>query len=218
MPEDQPNPAAHAAGEAVRAARARFAEADPATLDAMFREARTHYAFTDREVPDALLAEVWELAKWGPTSLNQMPLRIVFVRSAEAKERLRPCLSEGNVDKTMRAPVTAILAHDAAFYDLLPELFPAKDFSGTFRDAPERAADSARRNGTLQAGYFILAARALGLDCGPMSGFDRDRTDAAFMSGTTWRSDMLCNLGYGEPAEVRPRGPRLGFERVAKIV
>lgn len=188
------------------------------TLDRIFRNARTHYAWQKRGVSVELLREVWDLAKLGPTSANCSPARIVFVMSAEAKERLRPCLIPGNVDKTMAAPATAIIGHDLAFYERLPELFPHADARSWFAGNDRLIETTAMRNGTLQGAYFMLAARALGLDCGPMSGFDNAMVDAEFFAGTTVRSNFLCNLGYGDASVLHPRGPRLAFDDACKVL
>ena len=188
-------------------------------LDLIFRNARTHSAWQDRPVEDALLRQVYDLAKMGPTSANMCPMRIVFVKSREAKERLKPALHEGNVDKTMAAPVTAIVGMDIHFFEQLPRLFPHADAKAWFKDLPENVLEyTALRNGSLQGAYFILAARALGLDCGPMSGFDNAKVDAAFFAGTTVKSNFLCNLGYGDPSKLHPRSPRLAFEEACKVV
>jgi 3-hydroxypropanoate dehydrogenase len=186
-------------------------------LDVLFRDARTHNGWRDAPVGDDLLAQVWDLAKWGPTSANCSPARIVFVRSAEAKEKLKPCLIEGNVAKTMAAPVTAVIGHDLTFYERLPELFPHTDARSWFVGNDALIQSTAFRNGTLQGGYFILAARALGLDCGPMSGFDNDKVDAAFFAGTPVKSNFLCNLGYGDPSKLYPRARRLDFDEACRI-
>jgi 3-hydroxypropanoate dehydrogenase len=189
------------------------------TLDHLFRGARTHSAWVDRPVTDETLREVYDLMKWGPTSMNCCPARILFLRTREAKERLRPFLMSGNVDKTMVAPATAIIAYDLKFYDRLPRLFP--HYAGAreiFANKPDLAQITATRNGTLQGGYFILAARALGLDCGPMSGFDNDKVDAEFFPGETVKSNFLCNLGYGDPSKLSPRNPRLAFEEACKLL
>jgi 3-hydroxypropanoate dehydrogenase len=193
------------------------------SLDVLFREARTHRAWTAKPISDTILEAVWELAKLGPTSANCSPARIVFVKSPEAKARLRPCLSRGNLEQTMAAPATAILAYDLAFPDLLPRLYPEDDTARSwFAGNAALIETTAFRNGTLQGGYFILAARALGLDCGPMSGFDNERLDAEFFPGTAIRSNFLCNLGYadpnGKPKPLRPRGPRLAFDEACKIL
>lgn len=190
---------------------------DRASLDQLFDEAHTHNKWTDREVADDLLRRAYEHARWAPTSANCSPLRIVFVKSKEAKELLRPHLSEGNVAKTMAAPVTAIFASDHKFYELLPRLFPHADAKSWFAGKKQHADTTAFRNGTLQAGYFLLAARAMGLDCGPMSGFDNAGVDAAFFAGSDLKSNFLCNLGYGDKSGVYPRSPRLQFDEVARI-
>ncbi len=191
---------------------------DAGTLDALFREARTHNAWTDRPVTDDDLRAVFDLMKWAPTSANCEPARFVFVRGAEAKERLRPALSAGNTAKTMAAPVTAIVAYDPRFYDKLPYLFPHVDARSWFAGNEALAAETAFRNGTLQGAYFILAARALGIDCGPMSGFDRDKVDAAFLAAEGWKSNFLINLGHGDPAGVMGRSPRLGFDEACRVL
>ena len=200
-----------------------FAEADAAggrlsaaALDQLFREARTHNGWLDRPVPHDLLEEAVELAKLGPTAVNASPFRVVFVESAEAKARLKPALSPGNVDKTMSAPVTAIVAHDLAFYDHLPRLFPHMDARPMFADNEAVAEATASQNGTLQLAYLILALRAVGLDTGPMGGFDKDKVDAEFFAGTTIRSNVLVNIGYGDHSKLFPRSPRLAFDEIAR--
>jgi 3-hydroxypropanoate dehydrogenase len=188
-------------------------------LDLIFRNARTHTAWLDRPVDDSLLRQVYDLARLGPTSANMCPLRIVFVKSREAKERLKPALDPGNVAKTMAAPVTAILAMDVHFYEQLPKLFPHADARAWFKDLPDNVLEYiALRNSSLQGAYFMLAARTLGLDCGPMSGFDNAKVDAAFFAGTTVKSNFLCNLGHGDAAKLHPRSPRLAFDEACKIV
>jgi len=190
-----------------------------AALDLLFRQARTHTGWLDRPVTDETLREVYDLMKMGPTSMNCCPARILFLRTAEAKERLRPFLMASNVDKTMAAPATAIVAYDLKFYERLPQLFP--HYPGgreMFANSPELAQITATRNGTLQGGYFILAARALGLDCGPMSGFDNAKVDAEFFAGESVKSNFLCNLGYGDPLKLFPRNPRLEFEEACKLL
>src|SRR5580765_5708395 len=188
-------------------------------LDILLRKARTHSAWLDKPVDDALLRQVYDLAKLGPTSANMCPLRIVFVRSREAKEKLRPALDAGNVDKTMRAPVTAILGMDVRFYEQLPKLFPHADARAWFKDLPQNVLEYiALRNSSLQGAYFMLAARSLRLDCGPMSGFDNAKVDALFFAGTTVKSNFLCNLGYGDASKLFPRSPRLSFEEACKLV
>ncbi len=190
---------------------------DDTTLDLLFREARTFNTWQDRPVDDGTLHEIWNLARMGPTSANCSPARIVFVRTPEAKERLRPCLAPGNVDKTMAAPVTAIIGNDMEFYERLPALFPHTDARAWFVGNDALIESTAMRNGTLQGGYLILAARALGVDCGPMSGFDQDKVDAAFFSGTKVRTNFLCNLGYGDGSDLFPRSPRLSFDDACRV-
>jgi len=191
---------------------------DDHALDQIFREARTHIAWLDRPVSDELLRQAVELAKMGPTSANCLPMRIVFVRSKEAKERLRPALAPGNVDKTMAAPATTIIGYDLEFCELLPRLFPRSDMRQAFVGKPDLIKDTAFRNSSLQGAYFILALRSLGLDTGPMSGFDNAKVDAEFFSGTAVKSNFLINIGHGDPAELFPRSPRLSFEEIARIV
>jgi 3-hydroxypropanoate dehydrogenase len=187
-------------------------------LDILFREARTHNGWLDKPVSDTLLQAIFELAKMGPTSANCSPMRVVFVKSREAKERLRPALSAGNMEKTMTAPVTAILAYDLEFYEHLPKLFPQTDARPWFTGKPELIQATAFRNGSLQGAYFITAARALGLDCGPMSGFDNAKVDAEFFPDGKVKSNFLCNVGYGDPSKLFPRNPRFAFEEVCRIV
>ena len=191
---------------------------DPAALDLVFRTARTYRAWDGRPVDDATLRELHELMKWGPTTGNSCPARFVFVKSAEAKARLRPALDAGNVVQTMAAPVTAIVAYDLAFYEMMPKLAPHTDARSWFADEPQESLrTTALRNGSLQGAYLVIAARALGLDCGPMSGFDNAKVDAEFFAGTTVRSNFLCNLGYGEPSKLHPRAPRLTFDEACRI-
>jgi 3-hydroxypropanoate dehydrogenase len=187
-------------------------------LDQLFRDARTHNAWRDQDVPDALLHEIVDLAKLGPTSANCSPARFIFVKSREAKERLKPHLSEGNRDKTMKAPVCAIIGYDLDFYLHLPKLFPHADAKSWFAGNDEKIFDTAFRNGTLQGAYLIMAARALGLDCGPMSGFDNAAVDREFFAGTNIKSNFLCNLAYGDASVLFPRSPRFDFDEMAKII
>lgn len=191
---------------------------DNKALDTIFRDARTHSKWLDKPVSEALLAQAWDLAAFGPTSANCEPARIIFVKSAESKAKLKPALAAGNVDKTMAAPVTAIIGHDMEFYEKLPMLFPHTDARSWFAGNPPLIDSTAFRNGTLQGGYFIIALRALGLDCGPMSGFDNAAVDAAFFAGTAIKSNFLINIGYGDEAALHPRAPRLGFAEACKIV
>lgn len=190
----------------------------PEAFAQLFTDARTFNGWLPIDVPDALLAEAVENAKWGPTSANCSPLRIVFVRTAAAKARLAPTLLPGNVEKTMAAPATAIMAYDIDFLETLPKLYPATDARAWFLGNASLIEETAFRNGTLQAAYFLLALRALGLDAGPMSGFDRAAVDAAFFAGGSVRSNFLINIGYGDPASLYPRGPRLAFDAIARIV
>jgi 3-hydroxypropanoate dehydrogenase len=188
-------------------------------LGTLFHQARTHNAWHPQPVSDDLLRQIYDLMKWGPTSANSSPARIVFLRTKEAKERLRPALSPLNVDKTMQAPVTVILAYDLKFYEHLPRLFPMKpDMKNMFSSSAQLAEITAFRNGSLQGGYFILAARALGLDCGPMSGFDNAKVDAEFFPSTSVKSNFLCNLGYGDHSKLFPRSPRFEFEEVCQLL
>jgi 3-hydroxypropanoate dehydrogenase len=186
-------------------------------LDLIYRNARTHNVWLDKSVDDALLKQVYDLARMGPTSANMCPMRVVFVKSKEGKEKLKPALDPGNVDKTMRAPVTAIIGMDVHFYEKLPQLFPHADAKAWFKDLPETVLEYiALRNSSLQGAYFMLAARALGLDCGPMSGFDNAKVDAAFFAGTTIKSNFLCSLGHGDATKLYPRSPRLSFEEACR--
>ncbi len=188
-------------------------------LNQIFLEARTHNKWQDKPVPDELLRRLVDIMKMGPTSANQSPARIVFVKTAEAKQRLAPHLSEANRAKTMSAPVCAIIGYDLRFYDQLPKLFPHADAKSWFEGKPADLIEtSAFRNGTLQGAYFIIAARALGLDTGPMSGFDNRGVDREFFADTSVKSNFLCNLGYGDPEGIFPRSPRFSFEEMAKII
>ena len=192
--------------------------ADPATLDLILRSARSYDTFTDRPVSDDTLAAVWDLMKWGPTSANGLPARILFLQSPEAKERLRPALAANNVEKTLAAPVVALVAHDLRFFEQLPRLFPAAPTARSWFDGKPHAEITAFRNGTLQGAYLIMAARAVGLDCGPMSGFDNAKVDAEFFSDGQLKSNFLCNLGYGTEQDVFPRSPRFSFDEACRIL
>lgn len=188
------------------------------SLDVIFRNARTHTAWLDQPVDDALLQQVYDLAKMGPTSANMCPLRIVFVKSPAAKEKLKSTLDAGNVEKTMRAPVTAIIGMDIHFFEKLPVLYPHADARSWFKDLPEKVLEAiALRNSSLQGAYFMLAARSLGLDCGPMSGFNNAKVDELFFAGTNAKSNFLCNLGYGNASKLHPRNPRLPFAEACRI-
>ena len=193
----------------------------PAYMDVIFRNARSQNGWQAKPVSDEQLRQLYELMKWAPTTMNTQPARILFLRSREAKERLKPALNPGNVDKTMAAPVTAVIAYDAQFYEQLPRQFPNNPnaraiFAGD--DKKAHAETSAFRNGSMQGGYFLLAARSIGLDCGPMSGFNNAKVDAEFFSGTSVKSNFLCNLGYGDAAKVMPRNPRLAFDEACKLL
>ncbi|MFA6289030.1 MAG: malonic semialdehyde reductase [Opitutaceae bacterium] len=203
-------------------------------LNIVFREARTHSAWLDRPVEDDLLHQLYNLMKWGPTSANCCPARILFLRTHEAKERLRPALMAGNVEKTMTAPVVAIIAFDSKFYEQLPRLFPsAPDMKAMFEKSSDLADATAMRNGSLQGAYLMLAARSLGLDCGPMSGFDNAKVDAEFFPDLSLsktspegdfiaagpvKSNFICNLGYGDASKLFPRGPRLTFGEACRLL
>lgn len=190
-----------------------------AAMAQLFTEARTYSRWSDKAVSDDTLQALYELAKWPPTSMNSNPGRLVFVKSAAAKQRLLPALAPGNVDKTLAAPVTVIVAEDPRFYERLPELFPAAPQArDQFAAKPEWARETAFRNSSMQGAYVILAARALGLDCGPMSGFDRAGVDAAFFAESGYRSNFLINIGYAMIGSAHPRGPRLPFEQAARIL
>ncbi len=189
-----------------------------AALSQLFLDARSHNAWQQRDVPDETLRQLIDLVKMAPTSANCSPGRFVFVKSVEAKAKLKPHLSGNNAEKTMRAPVCVIIGQDMEFYEHLPKLFPHTDAKAWFTGKPAKIDDTAFRNATLQGGYLIMAARALGLDCGPMSGFDPAGVDAAFFAGTTTKSNFLCNLGYGEADELLQRSLRFDFDEMAKIV
>jgi 3-hydroxypropanoate dehydrogenase len=187
------------------------------SIQQLFTAARTHHAWQDRPVADGLLREIYDLARWGPTSANCLPMRIVFVKSQSAKGKLLPAVMGSNAGQVQAAPVTAIIAYDQKFYDELPTLFPAFDARSMFAANPSLSEQTAFRNGSLQGAYFILAARALGLDAGPMSGFDNAKVDQAFFENTSWKSNFICNIGYGDAAKLHPRGPRLSFDQACII-
>lgn len=191
---------------------------DDHALDVLFREARTYNGWQDKDVSDVLLQAVYDLFKWGPTSSNCCPVRIKFVKSKEAKEKLRPHLMAGNVDKTMAAPVTALLANDLEFYEKLPFLSPHNNARSWFVDKPAFTAETAFRNGTLQGAYMMLAARSLGLDCGPMSGFKQQGVKDAFFADENVQVNFICSLGYGVKESLYPRGPRLAFDEACEIL
>jgi 3-hydroxypropanoate dehydrogenase len=187
-------------------------------LDTLFREARTHRNWLPKPVPDELIHQVYDLFKMGPTSANCSPARVLFLKSDAAKARLLPALAPANVDKTRSAPVAAIIAYDPEFYEKLPELNPPVDARSWFAGNPDLIQETAFRNGSMQGGYLILAARALGLDCGPMSGFDAGKVNAEFFPDGKWKANFLCNLGYGDASKLYPRLPRLAFEEACRIL
>jgi 3-hydroxypropanoate dehydrogenase len=187
-------------------------------LDQIFRKARTHSAWRYEPVPAELLRKVYDLARLGPTSANGSPGRFLFLTTPEAKARLKPALMPLNVEKTMSAPVTVIIAWDTEFHEKLPKLFPHADMRSFFAGNHPLINETAFRNSSLQAGYFILAARAMGLDCGPMSGFDAEKINAEFFADGKWKVNLICNLGYGDPDKLFPRNPRLEFEEAASIL
>ena len=191
---------------------------DDIALNALFLEARTHNGWRDVPVTDRKLQQVYDLMKWGPTSANCSPARIVFVKSDEAREKLLACMNPGNIEKTKSAPVTAIIGMDMEFHEKLPQLFPHTDARSWFAGNRALIDATAFRNSSLQGGYFIIAARAAGLDCAPMSGFNPDRVNETFFAGTSVKVNFVCSLGYGDPAALRPRGPRLSFDEACKIV
>jgi len=187
-------------------------------LATLFTEARTHNGWLDKPVTGEQLKTIYALARMGPTSANCSPARIVFIQSQEAKEKLAPALSSGNLKKTLSAPVTAIIAWDPEFYALLPELFPSGDARSWFTSSPQMAQDTAFRNSSLQAAYLIMACRAIGLDTGPMSGFDNAKVDETFLAQEGWKSNFLINIGYGDSSKVYPRAPRLDFDRACRVL
>ncbi len=208
-----------AAQQNVEQLRDDISRADPDTLRLLLTDARTHYGWQDRDVDDATLKAIYDIAKMGPTSMNQQPARFVFVRSQDEKARLAECAMEANRPKIMAAPVTAIIAYDTEFYEKLPEIFPPNpNAADMFRNNEAMAEDNAFRNGTLQGAWFIMAARALGLDTGPMSGFNPDAVSKGFLDGKNWTPNFLCNIGYGDVAKLFRRLPRLAFDEVATIV
>lgn len=187
------------------------------STEQLFTDARTQNGYRELPVPDATLRQLFELMKWGPTSANCSPARLVFVRSPTAKDKLIGCVSPGNVAKVREAPVTVIIGMDMAFYEHLPKLFPHADARAWFAGNATKIADTAFRNSSLQGGYLILAARALGLDCGPMSGFDAAKLDAAFWAGSSVKTNFICALGHGDPGKLFTRSPRLGFDEACRI-
>ena len=191
---------------------------DDASMDLVFRSARTQNSWQPKDVAEELLRRAYDLTKMGPTSANCCPARFIFITTKAGKERLKPTLAAGNIDKTMTAPVTAIIGYDTKFYDLLPELFPNTDARSWFTSNESLAQQTAFRNGTLQGGYLILAARSLGLDCGPMSGFNAAKLNTEFWPDGQIKANFLCNIGYGDDQDVHDREPRLAFEKACEIV
>lgn len=187
-------------------------------LDIIFREARTRNGWEERDVSKTLIQAVYDLTKWGPTSANCSPARFLFLTSDEAKGRLKPHLMDGNIEKTMSAPCCVIIAHDLEFYEKLPELFPHTDAKSWFVGNDDLIKETAFRNGTLQGAYFMIAARALGLDCGPMSGFDQGGVNKEFFDGTSYKANFLCNIGYGTDKDLFPRSPRLSFDEACQVL
>ncbi len=190
---------------------------DDAALDTLFRSARTYYSWADRPVSDETLHTLYELAKLGPTAANSSPARFVFCRSIEAREKLAKCVSAANADKVRTAPVTAIVGMDMEFYEKLPQLFPHADARSWFAGKPDAIHETAFRNSSLQGAYLLLAARSLGLDCGPMSGFDKAAVDATFFAGTSVEANFICSIGHGTTDKLFPRSPRLSFDEAAQI-
>ena len=208
-----------AAQETFRRLKEEVSRADPATLRLILTDARTQNVWQQRDVADDLLKEIYQIMKMGPTSANCCPARIVFLKSQSSRERLRSALKPNNIDKTMSAPVTAIIAHDTAFWKHAETMFPQNPGAQlTFKDNPTGSGIAAFRNGSLQGAYFLIAARAVGLDCGPMSGFDNSLVDDEFFPDTTLKSNFLCNLGYGDPSKTFKRLPRFNFDEVCEIL
>lgn len=190
---------------------------DQYALDILFCHARSHSRWLDTPVTDEQLRQIYDLMKWGPTSANSSPARLVFVHTQQAKEKLAACMAAGNVNKVRAAPVTAIIGMDMEFYEKLPQLFPHTDARSWFAGKPKAIGATAFRNSSLQGAYFIIASRALGLDCGPMSGFDEEKVNASFFAGTSTRVNFVCSLGYGDHAQAHPRLPRLAFDEACRI-
>jgi 3-hydroxypropanoate dehydrogenase len=189
-----------------------------AALDQLFFSARTQNGWLDRPVTDAQLRELYDIAKMGATSMNTQPMRVVFLRTADAKQRLAPALSPANLDKTMAAPVTAIVARDTQFYEFMPDIWHKPEARELFAGNAPMAQATAQRNATLQGAYLMMAARAIGLDCGPMSGFDIARVNAEFFPDGRWQTDFLCNIGYGDASKLFGRQPRHDFDRACRLL
>lgn len=191
---------------------------DETAIAQIFDQARTYNAYRSREIEPEILHRLYDHLKWGPTAANSCPARFVFVSSRDAKAKLLDCVNEGNLVKVQSAPVTAIIASDTRFYDEMPKLFPSRDFKSAFAGKDAVIDDLLARNVPLQGAYMIIAARALGLDCGPMSGFDAGKLNTAFFPDGRWKANFLCTLGHGNPDSVHPRNPRLSFEDACRIV
>ncbi len=187
-------------------------------IEQLFHNARTFSAWLDKPIADEVLVEIYEAMEWGPTSVNSLPARVLFIKQGAEREKLLACMSPSNVDKTRAAPITAVLAYDAAFYNELPRLMKHVDARPWYANNAALAQETAIYNSALQHGYFLIAARALGLDCGPMAGFEKDKVDASFFAGTTWKSAVVVNLGYGDTSKLYPRNARLSFKEGAKII
>lgn len=213
-----PDEARMGAQQAVRDMRARTRRLDDDGLDLILREARSHYAWTDRPISEAEIRTLYDAVKMGPTSMNGCPARFVFVTSKASRERLAPCVKPGNVDKMMSAPLTVIVAHDVEFWRHFKTLHPHDDRSDMFSGDPVKSETAAFRNATLQGAYLIIAARAMGYDVGAMSGFANDKVDAEFFAGTSWRSNFLCNIGYADESALFQRLPRFPFEDACEII
>ncbi|MAT52756.1 MAG: malonic semialdehyde reductase [Porticoccaceae bacterium] len=195
-----------------------FSRLDDMSLDLLFDSARTYNTWQDKPVDDSLLHALYERLKWGPTTANTCPARFVFVRSTEGKQRLKPHLNPGNVDKTMAAPCCVIVAYDTRFYELMPQLFPSRDMRSVFEGKDALIEEVCMRSSSLQGGYLVMAARALGLDCGPMSGFNAETLNREFFPDGRWRANFLCNLGYGSEEGLFPRNPRLEFDQACQLL
>lgn len=202
----------------VRGILQRMPQVPDSALDVVFRQARTHRYWLPEPVPDELIHQVYDLFKLGPTSANSSPARVLFLRTKEAKARLLPAMAPANVEKTSAAPVVAIVAYDLEFYEKLPELAPSADFRSYFAGKPDFIQETAFRNSSLQGGYMILAARALGLDCGPMSGFDAAKVNAEFFPDGKWKANFICSIGHGDPSKLYPRQPRLPFDEACRLL
>lgn len=215
---DNHDDAREAAHESVRAMRRRLTKLGDDGLDLLFRSARSHHGWQDRPVTDQEIRDLYDIVKWGPTSANGNPARFIFVRSPEAKEKLSQCVKPGNVPKILAAPVTVIIAYDVEFWTELPKLHPHQDMTHMFRDKQAHAEKTALRNSSLQGAYFMIAARAMGFDVGPKSGFDNAKVDEAFFAGSSLKSNFLCSFGYADEKAIFQRLPRFDFDEACKII